>query len=125
MRLSRTILTLVTALSVAMLPMAGAAISGSIAHGVAEVASQETASVTSDAPEAMDDCCADQIKTNPCDRPSDQCLLAFCASQSGTIADITSFPFDFPIVAGNRLPIPVDHVVASHSGSPPFRPPRV
>jgi hypothetical protein len=125
MRLSRTILALVTALSVAMLPMAGAAISGSMAHGLAEVASQEMAIVTSDVQEALDDCCSDQTKANPCDRPSDQCPLAFCASQSGTIADITSFPFDFPIVAGNPLPIPVDQVVALHSGTPPFRPPRV
>jgi len=122
MRLSRTILALVTALSVAMLPMAGAANSGSMAH---EVASQEMAVVSSDVPEAMDDCCADQIKANPCDQPSDQCSLAFCESQSGTIADVTSFPFDFPIVTGNPLPIPVEQVVALHSGSPPFRPPRV
>ena len=91
MRLSRTILALVTALSVAMLPMAGAAISGSMAHGLAEVASQEMAAVASDVPEALDDCCADQTKANPCDQPSDQCPLAFCASQSGAMADIASF----------------------------------
>ena len=125
MRLFRTILALVTALSMAMLPMAGAAMSGSIAHGVAEVASQEMAIVTCDVPEATDDCRADQTKANLCDRPSDQCPLAFCAAQSGTIADITSFRFDFPIVAGSPLSIPEDQIVSLRSGSPPFRPPRV
>jgi hypothetical protein len=72
---------------------------------------------------AMDDFCPDHAKANPCDQPSDQCLMGFCAAQSVSIA--IAADFQFPLVAGNPLPILMDQVVGHQSGSPPFRPPRV
>ena len=126
MRFVRVILALVIALSVAMLPTAGSAASmvGATAQGASEAASMDMA-MMSEMSAAMDDCCPDHAKTNPCDPLADRCPMAFCAGQLVSIASPTVFHFDFPSLVGNPLPIPMDQVVSLHSGSPPFRPPRV
>lgn len=125
MRLLRTMMALVIALSVAMLPAAGAAVS--IAKSSPQAATEmmaEDMTMSSDMPSAMD-CCPDSAKDKRCDHPNGQCPMAFCAAQSINLALATAFRFDFPLVAGNPLPIPVDQVVTLRGSSPPFRPPRV
>ncbi len=125
MRLLRTMMALVIALSVAMLPAAGAAVS--IVKSSPQVATEmmaEDMTMSSDMPSAMD-CCPDSAKDKRCDHPNGQCPMAFCAVQSINLALATAFRFDFPLVAGNPLPIPVDQVVTLRGSSPPFRPPRV
>jgi hypothetical protein len=126
MRFFRVILALVIALSVAMLPTVGSVASmiSATAQVATEVASMDMA-MMSEMSAAMDDCCPDHAKTKPCDPLSDRCPMTFCAAQPVSIASPTVFHFDFPILVGNPLPIPVDQVVSLHSGSPPFRPPRV
>jgi hypothetical protein len=127
MHFVRMILALVIAVSVAMLPTVGSAtaVIGSTAQAASDVASTEMV-MTSEMSAAMDDCCPSQAKKAlPCDQSSGQCPMAFCAAQLLSMASTAIFHFDFPILAGNPLPIPVDQVVALHSGSPPFRPPRV
>ena len=74
---------------------------------------------------AMDECCPDHGKSNPCDQPNDQCGLAFCAGQWVSLASATTIRFHVPMVTGDLLPIPADQVASFHSGSLPFRPPRV
>jgi hypothetical protein len=127
MRFVRTILAMVIALSVAMLPAAGSATSmiSSTAQAASEVAPTKIA-MPSEMSAAMDECCPDQAKKAlPCGQSSDQCPMAFCAAQPVSMASAAIFHFDFPILAGHPLPIPADQVVSLHSGSPPFRPPRV
>lgn len=125
MRLLRTMMAVVIALSVAMLPAAGAAVS--IVKSSPQAATEmmaEDMTMSSDMPSAMD-CCPDSAKDKRCDHPNGQCPMAFCAAQSINLALATAFRFDFPLVAGNPLPIPVDQVVTLRGSSPPFRPPRV
>jgi hypothetical protein len=127
MRFVRVILAMVIALSVAMLPAVGSAASmiGSTPQGAPEVVSAR-AVTPSEMSAAVDECCPDQAKkAAPCDQSNHQCPMAFCAAQPVSMAATAVFHFDFPILAANALPIPVDQVVSLHSGSPPFRPPRV
>lgn len=125
MRLVRTMMALVIALSVAMLPAAGSAASvfKSTSQAVTEAMADDMA-MASDMSGAMD-CCPDNVKTKPCDHPSGQCPMALCAVQFVNLAFVAGFRFEFPLVEGNPLPILVDQVVTLHGSSPPFRPPRV
>lgn len=122
MRLLRTMLALMIALSVALLPQAGsvAFIVKSAPHAASESMAMET-----DASDVMDECCPDHGKSKPCDQPTDRCPMVFCAVQPVNLAATDPFRFDFPMTAATPLPLPADQVVALHAGSPPFRPPRV
>jgi hypothetical protein len=126
MRLVRAILAVVIGLSVAMLPAAGfaAPVINSAAQGPSE-AEPAKMTTSSEMPAAMHDCCPDKTEGQPCDPSNDHCPMAFCAAQPVSIASAAVFQLDFPIPVANLLPIPVDQVVSLHSGSPPFRPPRV
>jgi hypothetical protein len=122
----RTIMALVIAVSVAMLPIGRVAASIMMPAGQAVLGEvPEAMAATSQMPDAADDCCADQTKSSPCDQPSGHCPTAFCASSPGSIAYTAAFRFGFPIAAAMLLPIPMDQTVSRRSGSPPFRPPRV
>ncbi|WP_024506462.1 hypothetical protein [Bradyrhizobium sp. ARR65] len=133
MRLIRTIIAAMIALSVAMLPVAGFA--APIVNPTQDVADQmsgaadamEMAMVTdmSGTMGAMDECCPDHMKAKPCDQPAHQCPVACCTAPLTGLANAAITLLDVPMVAGRPLPIPVDQVVALHSGSPPFRPPRI
>jgi hypothetical protein len=124
MRLDRTIMALIIAVSAALLPTIGwnAPIANLATEGASESASAKMA-MSHEISAAMDEFCPDHAKASPCDKASDQCPFAFCAAQSVSVA--TAADFQFPLVAGNPLPIPMDQVVDHQSGSPPFRPPRV
>lgn len=124
MRFVRTIMVVVIALSVATLPIAAAFMPGSKAQGTSVDMPGEMA-MPSEMSAAMHDCCPDHAKRESNDHSSKGCPMACCAVQLAGIANAAAFRLDFPIAAGISLPIPVDQVVASHSSSPPFRPPRV
>jgi hypothetical protein len=109
----RTILALLIALAVALLPAAGSA----------------GASVKSPAPadmsvmEDMPDCCPPQA--NPCEKALDNCAsMATCAlkcfSFAGTASSIIVFPSIFARMTASFAANPF----SSQTGSPPFRPPR-
>jgi hypothetical protein len=126
MRFFRTMIALLIALSVAMLPAAGSA--ASVVKSEPRAASEAMAkdmTMASDMSDVMDECCPDHANTKPCDQPNDQCPMAFCAVQLVNLASVDVFRFDFPITAATLLPLPADQVVSLHAGSPPFRPPRV
>lgn len=113
MSTGRTIVALLIALSVAVLPAAASA-------GVS-VKSLEAAvmSMTEDMP----DCCPH--KANPCEKAMDDCAaMATCAlkcfSFVGTSAIIT-----FPSAFAKMTAPPSADPFLSQAGSPPFRPPRV
>lgn len=114
MSIHRSILALLIALSVAMLPAAGGAGMKSKSPERSDMSSLED----------MLDCCPH--KANPCDQTVDDCrAMASCAlkcfSFAGTSSSIIAFPSAFATMtasfAGNSF--------SSHRGSPPFRPPRV
>jgi hypothetical protein len=123
MYLVRTIVVLVIALSVAMLPTAGSAgfVLGSKAQGTAVNTPDK---MPSEMPSTMDDCCPEHAKNKSKDHSSHQCPVACYAGQLVSIADTAGFRLDFPIAAVASLPIPADQVVSSRGSSPPFRPPR-
>jgi hypothetical protein len=127
MRLVRTMMAFLIALSVAMLPTAGSAVSVVSSASQAESQSMfgNDMAMASSVSGAMDERCPDLAKTKPCDQSSDQCPMAFCAAQLVSLASTGAFHFDFPVRIGSALLIPLDQVVSLHGGSPPFRPPQI
>jgi hypothetical protein len=133
MRIGRTILAVLIALSVAMLPAAAGA--GSRSSPPVDVSSDMA---TTDMPSsdmsaadmaAMDmsamegDCCPH--KANPCDKADDCRTMATCVlkcfSFVGTAWSTIAFPSSFATLAAPFA----DKSFPSQTGSPPFRPPRV
>ena len=112
MSIGRTIVALLIALSVAMLPAAGSAAMSAKSPEAAGIY------VTDD----MSDCCPH--KANPCEKAMDDCAaMATCAlkclSFLGTSAVIV-FPSAFAKMTASFAANPC----SSQAGSPPFRPPR-
>ena len=113
MNVGRTILALLVAFSVAMLPAAGGA----------GVSSKSPAPAGMAAMEDMSDCCPHKV--SPCEKAMDDCgAMATCAHKCfsflGTSAVIV-FPSAFAKVTASFAANPF----SSQAGSPPFRPPRV
>jgi hypothetical protein len=112
MRIGRTILALLIALSVAMLPAAGGA----------GVSSKSPERADMSMMEEMHDCCPP--KANPCDK-ADCGTMATCAlkcfSFAGTSSSMIVFPSIFAKMTGSFAASPF----SSQTSSPPFRPPRV
>jgi hypothetical protein len=120
MSIGRTILALLIALSVAMLPAAaGARVS------VTSADATEMSAMTD-----MLDCCphiADTCdKANACDKAMADCgSMATCALTCFSFAGTSFSTIVFPSIAA-RMPAPIAaHPVSSQTSSPPFRPPRV
>jgi hypothetical protein len=117
MRFVRTILTLLIAASVALLPIAAGAMVGAN-HSDAVIAA-------SSAP--MPDCCDHDAA--PCDQPHKS--MGDCASMAACA--LKCFNFTATIVLGVSLPEPIAASVPrlagqrpdSQLGIPPFRPPRI
>jgi hypothetical protein len=127
MRFVRTILALMIALSVAMLPTAGstARVMGSNTQGAADVAAASMAGMAMQAEMsvAADDRCPSPAKAKSGDCSRDECLIASCAAQVLSIA--YEARLNSLILAGSPLPFPRDQAVSLRSGALPFRPPRV
>lgn len=115
MRLVRPILALVIAVSVALLPRVGLAVTTDGLAGQQMIAGSLA---------GEDACCLDDLNGKPCDQHEAQCPGVFCAAQPVSIGFASSF-FNSPVASGDRLPIPVDQLASLHSGSPPFEPPRI
>jgi hypothetical protein len=111
MNLGRTILALLIALSVVVLPAAGA--------GAGFASAQSGMSATADMP----DCCPPSA--NPCDQPAGGCgSMAACALKCFGFSDISLSIVAFPVVAASPSIWAADHSLRSPPGSAPFRPPR-
>jgi hypothetical protein len=127
MRFVRTILALIIALSVAIVPVAGSAAPLPRTQATTDKITAHSHAM-SEMAEAMD-CCTDQATSpgvRPCDQAKGHCdPMAFCAAQSVSLADPAIYRFGLPRLAGNALLVPADQVVSLHAGNPPFRPPRV
>jgi hypothetical protein len=113
MSIGRTIVALLIALSVAILPAAGSV-------GVS-AKSLETA-VTS-ATEDMPDCCPP--KANPCEKAMDDCAaMATCVLKCFSFL-VPSAVIVFPSAFAKMTASFTANPFCSQASSPPFRPPRV
>jgi hypothetical protein len=115
MKLARTLMALLIALSVALLP-------GAAGAGVG-VKSADTSADVTDMSAMGHDCCPP--KADPCDKTMGDCSsMAACAlkcfSFSATLFSTVVFPSFLPSVA----PPFESRLFRSQIGSPPFRPPR-
>jgi hypothetical protein len=112
MSIARTIVTLLIALSVAILPAAASA-------GMS-VKSLEAAGISTT--EDMPDCCPH--KANPCEKAMDNCgSMATCALKCFSFVGTSSiivFPSTFAKMTASFAANPL----SSQAGTPPFRPPR-
>ena len=114
MSIGRTILALVVALSVALLPAAAGA----------GVSAKPPESADMSAMEDMHECCPPQA--NPCDKAMDDCgTMASCALKCFSFAATSSSIIVFPSISATMTASFVSHPFSSQMGSPPFRPPRV
>jgi hypothetical protein len=108
----RTILALLIALSVALLPTAGGA-------GV-----KSPAPAGMSVMEDMPDCCPH--KANPCEKAMDDCAaMATCALKCFSFAVTSSSIIVFPSTFASMMIPLAANPFASQTGSPPFRPPRI
>ena len=121
MRLVRSILAFAIAASLVMLPLGASATVISTPTGDARTSMQMGASS-----EMSMDCCPDDVKGAPSHTHGYKCNMGICCI-GGAVAlgDVRSIAFHFLPVAATKIAIPVDQVVSSRGGSPPFRPPRV
>jgi hypothetical protein len=114
MGIGRTILALLLALSVAMLPAASGA-------GVS-VKSPEPMDMSM--MEEMTDCCPH--KANPCEKAMDDCAaMATCVLKCFSFAGTLSSIIVFPSACAKMATFFANNPFSSQTGSPPFRPPRV
>jgi hypothetical protein len=114
MRIARIIGAVLIALSVALLPAAGGAAFKLKSQDITETSGSET----------EHDCCPPG--SDPCDMAVDGCgSMATCALKCFSFAAGLASPLTDPWTLASRLPVLEDHGLRSHTGSPPFRPPRL
>lgn len=125
MRFLRTVLALLIAWSLVALPGArpALAMTNAVAHDASKLAVTDKA-MSSDMAAGMGECCPDDEKARPCSGLG-ECPLASCTAQPASIGFAPSFRVNAPLAIGDPLPIPLDQILSLHSGTPPFRPPRV
>ena len=129
MALARTILALLIAASVAVLPAAGAAAFKLKSQDATEMSAGKSmhdepmhAESVHDA--SMHDCCPPEA--NPCDKAMDNCgNMATCAVKCFSGSTFASSPLSFPLTLSGVMPLFESGDFHSQTGSPPFRPPRI
>jgi hypothetical protein len=122
MQLARTILSLLIALSVAMLPIAGAAALPATSMDMPSMSASQATSTSEDMAE-MPDCCPHDSKA--LDKSTNDCgCAASCVVTSFGLSAPLSSVFHFPPILATLAPSPASQPFHSETGSPPFRPPR-
>ena len=112
MNIGRTILALLIALSVAVLPAAGVAGGIPKSTDVADMSAMEDM-----------DCCPH--KYNPCDKGMDDCSsMATCALKCFSFNGTSFSNLVFPSLLASLNPPLWTNPFRSQTNSPPFRPPR-
>jgi hypothetical protein len=120
MSIGRTILALLVALSVAMLPAAAGAGVSSKSPDRAGMSMTEDMSM----PEDMHDCCPPMA--NPCGHAMDGCgTMANCALKCFSFAGTSSSIIVFPSIFAKMIAPLERNPFSSQTGTAPFRPPRV
>jgi hypothetical protein len=119
MHIGRTVLALLIALSVAMLPAAGVVGADAKSMDMGGMVGMTDMS----AMEGMDCCPHEAI---PSDKSTNGCTcMAMCALSCFSFAEAAWSPVIFPSDAADLTPAFEVNSFSSLAGSPPFRPPRV
>jgi hypothetical protein len=114
MRIGRTILAVLIALSVAILPAAGSAGMSAKSPEPADMSMMED----------MTDCCPH--KANPCEKAMEDCAaMATCVLKCFSFAGTLSSIIVFPSACAKMAACFANNPFSLQTGSPPFRPPRV
>ena len=121
MRLVRTILALVIAASLTLLPI-GASTAGFM-MGQDDTESSVHMSAFSNV--SMGDCCPDDMKGAPAQTDHYKCPMGFCCGGAMALSDVHAIGCRFLPAAASRMGIVADQIVPTYGASPPFRPPRV
>jgi hypothetical protein len=113
MKAAKTILVLLIALSVALLPrVGGASFATKAADTTVEAVMEDM------------DCCPS--KSNPCDNAMDGCTsMATCALKCFSFTPGSLVSLRYPVGVAGDIPLPFESAFHSQTSSPPFRPPRV
>jgi hypothetical protein len=123
MNIARTILAVLIATSVALLPVAG---SGASAAPSSNMSVSMDMSAPDDMSVAMDmsDCCPQQAA--PCDKANAGCAsMLACAGIVLSLSAPSFLNFVFPVVLAELMPALTSQTLRSQTNTPPFRPPRV
>jgi hypothetical protein len=120
MRFVRTILALVIAASLTLLPINASAAGFMMGQDDAESSVYMGASTDM----SMDDFCPDDMKGSPAQTDHYKCPMGFCCAGTMALSDVRAIGLQFPPAAASRVGIVADQFVPTHGGSPPFRPPR-
>jgi hypothetical protein len=113
MHIGRTILILLIALSVAVLPTGSGAAIGAKSVDESQMSSTDR----------MHDCCPD--KNLPSQKSIDDCCSSMaCPMNSFSFVGASSLIVPPPLLGSVRISL-VNDPVRSQEGSPPFRPPRI
>ncbi len=127
MRLVRMVMALMIALSLAMLPTAGLAVSvPDLKSQPATEGMAKEMAMASELSGAMDECCPDHMKSAPSHTAGYKCNMGLCCA-GGSLArgDVAPIGFVFLSASASKVAIPADQIVSVRGSSPPFRPPRV
>jgi len=121
MRIGRTIIALLVALSVAMLPAASGAAAGSKSPAAEDMSASDMSPTDMSAMEG--DCCPN--KANPCAQMDDCGSMATCALKCFSFSSGSSSIIVFPSTFAKMATPFASNPFSSQTGTPPFRPPRV
>jgi hypothetical protein len=113
MGIGRTILAVLIALSVAILPAAGSAGMSAKSPEPADMSMMED----------MTDCCPH--KANPCEKAMDCGAMATCVLKCFSFVGTLSSTIVFPSACATMATFFANNSFSSQTSSPPFRPPRV
>ncbi|MFZ5735276.1 MAG: hypothetical protein ACOY6K_00140 [Pseudomonadota bacterium] len=130
MRLFRTILALMMALSLAALPVGSASAAVLSATGAAQQVQHHEHHAGAHAAAAVESChsaTADAAPATPSlPKHPAKCPLGFCCvGASVGFSPVASVPVKFISRRAGQVFPPADLFVPDHAGSPPFRPPRI
>jgi hypothetical protein len=123
MSIGRTILALLIAVSVAMLPATAGARLAVKSLDMSGKSAMATSATDMSAMEDMD-CCPH--KANPCDKAMGDCgSMAACAFKCFSFAETLFSNIVFPSTSAKMRASIASNPFSSQTGRPPFRPPRV
>ena len=122
MTVARTILAVLIAISVTLLPVARAAAFKPKPADMTQMADMSAAMGDMSAAEPMDCCPPD---TNPCNGMDDCLSMAGCPFASLILSVVSPTTIVFPPMLAGIMPRLTADTLDSQSSSPPFRPPRV
>jgi hypothetical protein len=109
MAIARTLSALLIALSVALLPVASAAVPAPAETSMSE---------------GEHDCCPNTVQ--PCGMTKDGCLsMAACGLLTSTLSGPAVFAIKLPLVASSVLPLPASDALDSQASGPPLHPPQI